>query len=442
MGMRIFLFAGFLILSFLILNTCDSVEPSNNNYNNITISRFDVSVSEAYLSVIINNATTRHIELLQDNNLNLSFDLAGNDTILHVLDLEAETSYTFNAILKSGEVTVGKSKPLNFTTLTATNQNFTWEVFTFGNPNYGYSTIRDVSIIDENDIWVVGEVYQLDSLGQNDPQVYGAGHWDGNQWTLMKVPYRDYGNPRPSASPGPLFSIFNILDKIFVTSYANVLEYLNESWVEKAFFIEDLNFNGQVLQMWVSDAENIYCVGRNGAIYHVTNSSWSKISSGTETTLSDVWGCIDPITGKEIKYVTGIHLEVGDEFKLLRIGENDLVEDLNWEEFANPATIWSNNSFPLFVGGSYFYTNKDGNWKRIEELSDKSTTCVRGTALNDIFVCGTFGLMAHYNGIDWKRFDNIAPGAIFSSVAIKDNIVCIVGEIGVNAIIVLGKRIN
>lgn len=82
----------------------------------------------------------------------------------------------------------------------------------------------------------------MDSLGQTDTQVYGAGHWNGSEWNLMKVPYRDYGNPRPPPSPDPLFTISIIYEQIFVTSYANLLRNDNGIWIERAFLIKDMNF--------------------------------------------------------------------------------------------------------------------------------------------------------------------------------------------------------
>ena len=47
--------------------------------------------------------------------------------------------------------------------------------------------LYDVAIIDENNIWAVGEIYLNDSLGQPDPTPYNAVHWDGISWNLKKI---------------------------------------------------------------------------------------------------------------------------------------------------------------------------------------------------------------------------------------------------------------
>ena len=43
-----------------------------------------------------------------------------------------------------------------------TSHNFTWETWTFG--EHSSSVLNDVAIIDENNIWAVGEIYMNDSL--------------------------------------------------------------------------------------------------------------------------------------------------------------------------------------------------------------------------------------------------------------------------------------
>jgi len=51
-----------------------------------------------------------------------------------------------------------------------TSHNFIWEIDTLG---IGGSYLNDVAIIDENNIWVVGNI-------ETDTATYNAAHWDGN----------------------------------------------------------------------------------------------------------------------------------------------------------------------------------------------------------------------------------------------------------------------
>ena len=52
-----------------------------------------------------------------------------------------------------------------------TSHNFIWEIDTLG---IGGSYLNDVAIIDENNIWVVGNI-------ETDTATYNAAHWDGNE---------------------------------------------------------------------------------------------------------------------------------------------------------------------------------------------------------------------------------------------------------------------
>ncbi len=56
------------------------------------------------------------------------------------------------------------------TTMDTTSHNFTRQSFTFG--QHSSSVLYDVAIIDENNIWAVGDIYMNDSLGNPDPNRY------------------------------------------------------------------------------------------------------------------------------------------------------------------------------------------------------------------------------------------------------------------------------
>lgn len=123
------------------------------------------------------------------------------------------------------------------------------------------------------------------------------------------------------------------------------------------------------------------------------------------------------------------------------MNEQNIVQELNWNINSDLSSVWTNKSFPIYVGGNQLFTNKTGDWEQIPDiLFQYYITCIRGSSLNDIAICGTLGLIAHYNGVEWITFDQISQGAIFSSIEIKGNTICAVGELGRDAIIVLGKR--
>ena len=56
-------------------------------------------------------------------------------------------------------------------------------------------------------------------------------------------------------------------------------------------------------------------------------------------------------------------------------------------------------------------------------------------------VVGSYGLLAHYNGLSWKFYnDNSLPLAAYRGVAVTSKRIVAVGYLGANAIITVGVR--
>ena len=69
------------------------------------------------------------------------------------------------------------------------------------------------------------------------------------------------------------------------------------------------------------------------------------------------------------------------------------------------------------------------------------TQCIRGNDNNDILVSGDFGLLAHFNGVDWQIYnDYYFQMGVFESLQIKGNLAVVSGYIGTEAVILVGKR--
>ena len=63
---------------------------------------------------------------------------------------------------------------------------------------------------------------------------------------------------------------------------------------------------------------------------------------------------------------------------------------------------------------------------------------IRGNDMNDIFVCGAYGEVLHFNGVSWKSYiDQTGYDGYYNSVAFKNNLVIAVGA---HAQIAVGKR--
>ncbi|MBK7500057.1 MAG: hypothetical protein IPI19_13445 [Ignavibacteriales bacterium] len=170
----------FFISLFIISISCDSTEPPANI--SLTLKLEDVSCTEAWLQLTTNNIQLpATINLLINNSVTQTFSLSTNDSVLYIDSLLPNQTYKLIAAMQQSN---NVSNEVTVTTMDTTSHNFTWQTFEFG--QHSSSTLYDVAIIDENNIWAVGEIYMNDSLGNPDPTFYNVVHWDGQSWELKR----------------------------------------------------------------------------------------------------------------------------------------------------------------------------------------------------------------------------------------------------------------
>ncbi|GAB6283775.1 MAG: hypothetical protein STSR0008_25920 [Ignavibacterium sp.] len=152
------IFFSFLLLFF----SCDdSTNPPEADSINLKLE--DVSCTEAWITL-----TTNNLQLPAEINL-LRTDVNGNsvsqisilttqDSLLYIDSLLPNQTYKFQSVIQSINQS---SNELNITTMDTTSHNFTFETYTFG--EHSNSVLYDVAIIDENNIWAVGENWISDT---------------------------------------------------------------------------------------------------------------------------------------------------------------------------------------------------------------------------------------------------------------------------------------
>ena len=206
-------FIPFLIIILLLKITvsCDSTEPISGK--TLTLELKDVSCTEAWLQFTstglqLPNTLTLYI----DDKIDETIELSTEDTLLYIDSLLPNKSYKVKTALNTTDNQQLVTNEVTFITMDTTSHNFTWQTFTFG--EHSSSTLYDVAIINENDIWAVGEIYINDSLGNPDPNAYNVVHWDGNNWELKKITVTYKGNE----TLAPLKGVFALSDGKIVFS--------------------------------------------------------------------------------------------------------------------------------------------------------------------------------------------------------------------------------
>ncbi len=435
-----------LLLLPLLFTTVSCNKPTEppppENYA-LEIIAVDASCSEVWLEVKSPEISLpKSFTLTENGEEKGSVTLDKSDTTIIIENLLPKKSYKYQ--LKNTE---HKSNQTEITTLDTTSHNFTWQTFEFG--EHGHSVLYDVAIIDENNIWAVGEIYMNDANGNRDPKAYNAVHWDGNEWKLKRITVLYKGN---NITP-TLYGVFAFSPTDIWFSSGVPIKGDGDNWTQYHLF--DMGIlsqqDGYLTKVWGSSSNDVYYVGTLGTIAHWNGSSWKKIESGTDVDLLDVWGSPAGKTvwacGYKNDYSTSTLLRI--EAGIPEIIYTGFSNNQNNGYFIGPISgIWSNNNYRVYMmnwDGIYLQKNDHKFYleKEIARFSDVGFG-IDGSNYNNIFVCGE-GFIGHWNGISYKEYPELLyTQRIYKNIAVKLNIVCTVGmdyhsPIYRSAVIVLGK---
>jgi hypothetical protein len=396
-----------------------------------------VSCTEVWLQ--ITGETGKEIQLIRDDKEVDRFTLTASPMTIIDDSLQINTSYNYQLIrTDNGE----KSSAATATTLDTTGHNFTWEEYTFGDQT---STLRDVAVIDANNIWAVGDIYINDTT-ENGYTRYNAVHWDGNKWELKRITVEFRGNQTALNLEG--VSGFSETD-IWFTGSLPVFGDGNTWTVFDLRTTVDPNLD--VTKLWGNNPDNMNFIGRQGSFAVYNNKTWQKVETGTETTLLDIYGEGDNvfIAGYEdfnpsvlLRYKDGKVTKVVEEqtiyydperisggIKSVWVKRNHLFT-LTWDDLFR-------SSVDTKGEGESFWGGNPEIW---------ASNIVRGTELNDIFTAGYNGTLWHYNGVNWKMYEDLNKSTdSFSSISSNKNFIVIAGHRYLNGIeryglIVIGRR--
>ena len=450
--MKFIIVFSFSLLFLVTFISCDANEPLPQGAVGLTLE--DVSCTEAWMTLTAGNlSNTAYIRVTGNGKLLETLDVNSVKTTLYFDTLQPNTTYEFQAFSSQrGEEIVGNK--LQFTTLDTTSHNFTWQTIEFGEI-INQSHLFDVAIINENNIWAVGEIYMNDSLGQSIR--YNAVHWDGSDWELKRIYY--YGTCSAVTYP-PLTAICTFDENNIVVTNGGSIGWFNGTTINLDCRVSPL-LTGSINKMWGSSSNDLYAVGSNGNIAHYQNGSWAKIESGTDLVLSDITvnnlGEIF-ICGGNPSLGTGTILKSsnGNNFSTFVEGANIPESQLfNPKLYGSFSSIWVDQNNTLYSGGNILFQNKFGKWSYVKSLPENFIggnpgvyyrgyiTKVRGNVSNDMWIIGDRNTVRHFNGVSWQQiglpYDPQSP-IVWRSMSINDKAKVIVGNNSRKAIIMMIKK--
>ncbi len=447
--------AVFFISLFLTLFifSCTTTEPPDKEdppdpvvIPSLGLAEDDAHCTEAWLKLTSEDIEFPAELILRQYNpsgdsLSFQFSLTTDDTLFHLDSLLPGKGYSFMAWFTATDSLHPPSNKLSVTTMDTTSHDFTFDMLTFGGET-GSSSLRDVAIIDENNIWAVGEIFIEDtsSLGYKK---YNAVHWDGNSWSLEQIYFRG----ECSLVEYPLLkSIWAIDSENILITNGGAIGWFDGHTVSLDCGMNSL-LNGAVNEIWASDEDNIYLVGNDGAIVYYDGSLWQKIESGTELNINDIWGDYNHKTGEwEILAVASNILQSYEKEVLKICGSTVSIiskEGIDW----TLSGVWFKPDIKYYIVGSGIYEKKyleDLVWKddSNNRISDYHVYSIKGNGITDILIAGAFCEILHFNGKSWISYQNnigVLSG-VYYSVDLDENILVAVGFTDRKATILTGIR--
>ncbi|MBZ0182568.1 MAG: hypothetical protein K8F60_08930 [Melioribacteraceae bacterium] len=422
-----------LIIIAISLFSCKEEPTKPPTEANLSIEVLDKSCTEVWIDVKANDQTNKLGSVYLNDEFRTQFYL--KDTLVYLDELLPNKTYTIKLINQDG---IGTQT--EFTTMDTTSHNFTWETFEFGGVN-GSSYLRDVAIINENNIWAVGEIYTKDTYTYDSngvfQQPYNAVHWDGNKWELKRIIVNFRGNPTFI----PLEGIYAFASNDIWMVGSLPIHGNGTNW-EIHDVREITNSSLSLSKAWGTSSEDMYFVGRAGSIAHYNGSSWSKIESGTESTINKIYGIRTNEGNYKIFCTVTSHLKLSDH-ELLQIEGSQVKERISPPNSnIELQSVWGKgNGFFYTCGSGVYKRNYNGEWRKENELPYIYTYDIKGTDYNNIFLVGSFGMSYHYNGVRWQEITPPDESVAWNlrRISIGENTVVFCGYTD-KAILYVGKK--
>uniref|UniRef100_A0A832DEN6 Glucosyl transferase n=1 Tax=Ignavibacterium album TaxID=591197 RepID=A0A832DEN6_9BACT len=434
-----------LILLLLSAQSCkQATEPRLEPELALTLE--DVSCTEAWMQLKTTNLqlpTT--INVLKNNTVTQTFSLSTHDTLLYIDSLLPNQTYKFKVVLTNTPQPT--TNELSITTMDTTSHEFSWQSWEFG--ECGSSSLYDVAIIDENNIWAVGEIYMRDSLGNCDPNAYNAVHWDGTKWELKRIMFYTFCPQSTGNGSYPATSIFALDNENIVISSTSQIAYLkNGVQIKRECIPVSVN------KLWGSSSSDLYAVGNNGNIAHWDGVSWRKIESGTTIDLLDVWGSPNGTVwacGENI-YKTVLVKIKNNLANIVFEGTYPMQQVKN--RFSDGLlSLWTNNkNFIYVLSPNNLYrceNNTTGEGRELYPYNDYFKGAylrLRATSINNLFTSGNKSTITHFNGFSWKIYDELRnEDQLLVGSDVVDNLFVTVGEkyeniFNYKGLIIVGKK--
>jgi hypothetical protein len=427
-----------LILQLLLFATSckQSTEPKLEAELKLELE--DASCTEAWIKLTTTNLQLpTSVTLKQDGVVRKTINVQTQDTLLYIDSLLPNKTYKFQTFIQSYN---HSSNELTVTTMDTTSHEFTWQIWEFGTT--GSSSLYDVAIIDENDIWAVGEINIADT-SINGYTTYNAVHWDGTKWELKRIQFYTFcGQQHTGSYPAKSVFAFGSNDVWIAMDGSQVVRWNGISQSQPICTPVSIN------KLWGSSSEDLYAVGNNGNIAHWDGRKWTKIESGTDVDLKSVSGNNNDlfISGYSLDQSESLLLRLRN-FQARTVWYNNNINGTDpYGNIIYSSKVIDNNLFLSSNRGIYRETIGIDNQTKYLFPIPRRVYRITGEMSNDVYTVGTSSSINHYNGLNKREIyiDFTSTSALYGADSKLNTIVGVGTKVGNaiyhKAIIVVGKR--
>ncbi len=428
-----------IILVLLQLNCERIIRPKLTETATVELEVVAGLVTDAYIRLKpLDLPANSQVMVYRDGKRWLEFNGLAGDTVLHDWGLPAGREVCYQAEVRKSGVVVGRSNEVRVALRPTTSHEVTWSVYEFES-FYGTGVLQDVTIVNDKDIWVVGEIYSDD---EKPFEPYNAVHWDGRNWELKRIKTNACGG----VDYPPIKTVIKIDDNTLAFGHkdASITLFRNDEYVNDCSYINEIN--GSIWSMWGPDIKNLYIGSHDGIISRYNGNQWEKLIAVNNLYIQDIYGS----NAEVLAIASDFYHRPGSE--LIRI-EGDRAEVIadSTKILRGMAGLWFSSGEEYWLAGSGIYRARinPNSWDEIKDIPDYFAFSIAATDVNDIWVVGGYGMIIHYNGKSWYNYlEKELPkiNGNYYSVAVDANQVVIVGlqltntGYGSKGIILMGKR--
>ena len=342
--------------------------------------------------------------------------------------------------------------------LDSTSHEYTWQTWILGDAPT--SLWRDVCAIDENNAYVVGLAFVRDSSGKLLKR--NAMHWNGQSWEFFDI--WQTGLTNAGGLDNPRIDTFKMIS---TSNMSSVWGQPSDNWVfsgglpnyyDGTTYVTDLSFWQRYTArgIWGDEENRWFYGGSLGGITHGSGRTYTHYPFPLTERSQITSMCANTHEAWAVSY----RMRQGAEAAILRY---DYARDA-WERFDwhlalagySTAAVWCDEigmqpgGTVVMVGNNIIqydttWTNMTGPLNNFMPVRPRWFNDVHGTARNNIWAVGDWGCVAHFNGNTWTYYPEFhQPAALvqFLSVWALERHVFIVGRIGIQAVIMVGTRVD